>query len=363
MLTHIYDFVFASLCAYIKRPLTAIGGSGGAAGVFALAAIQHSTFLCDIQYCDLRKPALQRSLLSLSHIPPLFAASLFLLPPPQFSLFLSFPPSLSLYHSALFSYLSLGNHASPPPPQNLHFIFPPWVSKTFSTTLLTEVPWRGTFLSTPSLNTHLVAIMKKSQHCPGHLMYHSDAYFSFIRNSLCIHSTAVWTGVTPSISFPPLNSKPLNSTSRFFVCITKKTPNWLENCICAILSWDWLFFWSPFLSQTFFCAYRMSQQTPPLTPPSFLLDMPTCPETFHLRWPYARGKAVPPPSLHASLLPLPLSLGCKLLDILKTHGHHTCHHKVTGWDKDKEEMEVCWAIYSKEIPLSTGYRGTKSPSS
>lgn len=66
--------------------------------------------------------------------------------------------------------------------------------------------------------------MKKSQHCPGHLMYHSDAYFSFIRNSLCIHSTAVWTGVTPSISFPPLNSKPLNSTSRLFVCITKKTP-------------------------------------------------------------------------------------------------------------------------------------------
>lgn len=363
MLTHIYDFVFASLCAYIKRPLTAIGGSGGAAGVFALAAIQHSTFLCDIQYCDLRKPTLQRSLLSLSLTFPLslqpLSSSCHL---PNSLCFCPFRP-LSLYHSALFSYLSLGNHVSPPPPQNPHFIFPPWVSKTFSTTLLTEVPWRGTFLSTPSLNTHLVAIMKKSQHCPGHLMYHSDAYFSFIRNSLCIHSTAIWTGVTPSISFPPLNSKPLNSTSRLFVCITKKTPNWLENCICAILSWDWLFFWSPFLSQTFFCAYRMSQQTPPLTPPSFLLDMPTCPETFHLRWPYARGKAVPPPSLHASLLPLPLSLGCKLLDILKTHGHHTCHHKVTGWDKDKEEMEVCWAIYSKEIPLSTGYRGTKSPSS
>lgn len=360
MLTHIYDFVFASLCAYIKRPLTAIGGSGGAAGVFALAAIQHSTFLCDIQYCDLRKPALQRSLLSLSlsHSPSLCSLSLPLATSPILSVFVlsalslsTTPPSFHIWAWEIMCH--------PHPPQNPHFIFPPWVSKTFSTTLLTEVPWRGTFLSTPSLNTHLVAIMKKSQHCPGHLMYHSDAYFSFIRNSLCIHSTAVWTGVTPSISFPPLNSKPLNSTSRLFVCITKNPPNWLENCICAILSWDWLFFWSPFLSQTFFCAYRMSQQTPP----SFLLDMPTCPETFHLRWPYARGKAVPPPSLHASLLPLPLSLGCKLLDILKTHGHHTCHHKVTGWDKDKEEMEVCWAIYSKEIPLSTGYRGTKSPSS
>lgn len=65
MLMHIYDYMFVCLCVCIKRPLTAIGGGGGAAGVFALAAIQHSTFLCDIQYCDLRKPALQRSSLFL----------------------------------------------------------------------------------------------------------------------------------------------------------------------------------------------------------------------------------------------------------------------------------------------------------
>lgn len=134
MLMHIYDFVFASLCAYIKRPLTAIGGSGGVAGVFALAAIQHSTFLCDIQYCDLRKPALQLAL-SLSLTFPLslqpLSSSCHL---PNSLCFCPFRP-LSLYHSALFSYLSLGNHASPPPPQNPHFIFPPWVSKTFSTTL------------------------------------------------------------------------------------------------------------------------------------------------------------------------------------------------------------------------------------
>lgn len=125
MLTHIYDFVFASLCAYIKRPLTAIGGSGGAAGVFALAAIQHSTFLCDIQYCDLRKPTLQRSLLSLSlsHIPPLFAASLFLLPPPQFSLFLSFPPSLSLPLRPLFI-SELGKSCVTPTPPKPSFYFP-----------------------------------------------------------------------------------------------------------------------------------------------------------------------------------------------------------------------------------------------
>lgn len=43
-----------------------IGGGGGLIGVFALAAIQHSTFHCDIQHCDLRKPALQRRSLSRS---------------------------------------------------------------------------------------------------------------------------------------------------------------------------------------------------------------------------------------------------------------------------------------------------------
>lgn len=44
----------------------AVGGGGGLIGVFALAAVQHSTFHCDIQHCDLRKPAQQRSSVSLS---------------------------------------------------------------------------------------------------------------------------------------------------------------------------------------------------------------------------------------------------------------------------------------------------------
>lgn len=51
----------------IKQSLTVIGGGGGVAGVFALAAVQHSTFLCDIQRCDLRKPALQNRALSFAN--------------------------------------------------------------------------------------------------------------------------------------------------------------------------------------------------------------------------------------------------------------------------------------------------------
>lgn len=120
MLRHIYDCMFMCLCVYIKQPLTAIGGGGGAAGVFALAAIQHSTFLCDIQYCDLRKPALQRSSLPLSltfllSLQPLFLClSCHLLTSLSVSLF---PPRfLSIFSSTLFSYLNLGNHLSPPPP-------------------------------------------------------------------------------------------------------------------------------------------------------------------------------------------------------------------------------------------------------
>lgn len=65
-LVHRYVCMVVCLCVYIKQPLTAIGGGGGPIGVFALAAVQHSTFLCDIQYCDLRKPAQQRSARSLA---------------------------------------------------------------------------------------------------------------------------------------------------------------------------------------------------------------------------------------------------------------------------------------------------------
>lgn len=125
MLTHIYDFVFASLCAYIKRPLTAIGGSGGAAGVFALAAIQHSTFLCDIQYCDLRKPALQRSLLSLSlsHSPSLCSLSLPLATSPILSVFVLSALSLSLPLRPLFI-SELGKSCVTPTPPKPSFYFP-----------------------------------------------------------------------------------------------------------------------------------------------------------------------------------------------------------------------------------------------
>lgn len=70
-LVHRYVYMFVCLCVYIKQPLTAIGGGGGPIGVFALAVVQHSTFLCDIQYCDLRKPTQQRSALALAlFLPP-----------------------------------------------------------------------------------------------------------------------------------------------------------------------------------------------------------------------------------------------------------------------------------------------------
>ncbi len=122
--------MFVCLCVYIKQPLTAIGGGGGPAGVFALAAIQHSTFLCDIQFCDLRKPALQRSSLSFSYVPPfsLSTASLSfpLLPPPHF---LCFSLTLPLYHLLLPLFISeLRKLSVIPPTQHTQFIFPPFVS-------------------------------------------------------------------------------------------------------------------------------------------------------------------------------------------------------------------------------------------
>lgn len=114
---HRYVCVFVCLCVYIKQPLTAIGGGGGPIGVFALAAVQHSTFLCDIQYCDLRKPAQQRSALSLS----LSLYSLSFLPPPHSSLFLSLSPSLPLdhlLHPVFFIFGHGKSSVNPHPPYN-----------------------------------------------------------------------------------------------------------------------------------------------------------------------------------------------------------------------------------------------------
>lgn len=96
------------LCVYIKQPLTAIGGGGGPISVFALAVVQHSTFLCDIQYCDLRKPAQQRSALSLSCSLSLLSCHLLTF------LFLSLPSSRSLTPPCFFSYVDMENHLSIP---------------------------------------------------------------------------------------------------------------------------------------------------------------------------------------------------------------------------------------------------------
>lgn len=56
-----------SVC--VKQPLKAIGGRGGEDGLFVLAAVQHSTCLCDIQCCDLRKPAAVRNTARPSSLP------------------------------------------------------------------------------------------------------------------------------------------------------------------------------------------------------------------------------------------------------------------------------------------------------
>lgn len=120
------------VCVYIKQPLTAIGGGGGLVGVFALAAIQHSTFLCDIQCCDLRKPSLQRLSLSLftcvpslslqPHSLPLFKPPLLSFPlfPPSLDHFL--PPSFHIWTWVIICHLSPSHQ----------FIFPPSFSLNVS---------------------------------------------------------------------------------------------------------------------------------------------------------------------------------------------------------------------------------------
>lgn len=137
MLMHIYDCMFVCLCVYIKQPLMAIGGGGGPAGVFALAAVQHSTFLCDIQYCDLRKPALQRSALSLCKA--LFL-SLSCHLPISLSWFLSFPPFLSIIYSAFFHIWTWEIICQPPHSFHPWFIFP--LSKSFSSTFPPYFFWQ-----------------------------------------------------------------------------------------------------------------------------------------------------------------------------------------------------------------------------
>lgn len=113
-LVHRYVCMFVSLCVYIKQPLTAIGGGGGPIGVFALAMVQHSTFLCDIQYCDLRKPTQQRSARSLSHSLPL-SSSLQLQPfVLATSSHFSLPSSRTFTPPCFFSYVDMENHLSVP---------------------------------------------------------------------------------------------------------------------------------------------------------------------------------------------------------------------------------------------------------
>ena len=136
---HIYDCMFVCLCVYIKQPLMAIGGGGGPAGVFALAAVQHSTFLCDIQYCDLRKPALQRSSLSLSARLSFFLS---LATSPFLSLGFSLSLPFSLSFTPPFFHIwtwEIIHHPHPPPPHPW-FIFP--LSKSFSSTFPPYFFWQ-----------------------------------------------------------------------------------------------------------------------------------------------------------------------------------------------------------------------------
>lgn len=151
-------------------------------------------------------------------------------------------------------------------------------------------------------------------------MFHSDAYFSFIRNAVCIHRTARVQSELFSV-FQPLFffltfarlSLVLQESLHIKLRNIHKFPDlmstWLDMTFGQIL-FDWL------PDNTTFPSVFICQQTPPLTPPASLWGHAHMPrETFHLRWPCAWGKAAPP-SLLSSLLPPPLSFGCKLLHIL-----------------------------------------------
>lgn len=148
---------------YIKQPLMAIGGGGGPTGVFALAAFQHSTFLCDIQYCDLRKPALQRSSLSLSfsvqHLSIFLSCHLFTF------LCFTFCPLISplIIYSAPFSFFSIWTW-------KIICQSPPSLLKNF---LSVQVLADNSLLS--------LRIHNPSQY-PSHSMCNYNAHFSFIRN-------------------------------------------------------------------------------------------------------------------------------------------------------------------------------------
>lgn len=83
------------VCVYKLALESHWGGGGDAAGVFGLAAIQHSTFLSDIQYYDLKKPTLRRNAL-IFYVPPLCSLFPTLLPLLNFSVFLPLPSTFSL---------------------------------------------------------------------------------------------------------------------------------------------------------------------------------------------------------------------------------------------------------------------------
>lgn len=85
-------YVWMCVCVYNAAFDSHWGGGGDAACVFALAAFQHSTFLCDIQNCDLKKPTLQKGSLFFLHSSSICKLFFVLLPPPKFSLLLSCPP-------------------------------------------------------------------------------------------------------------------------------------------------------------------------------------------------------------------------------------------------------------------------------
>lgn len=90
-----------SVCVYNLALESHWGGGGDAAGVFALAAIQHSTFLSDIQYYDLKKPVQQRNTL-IFYVPPLC----------RLLSTLKFWGFFILLPSTLYSCLHLGSHLS-----------------------------------------------------------------------------------------------------------------------------------------------------------------------------------------------------------------------------------------------------------
>lgn len=127
--------------------------------------------------------------------------SFFLATSPLFSLFLSFHQFFFIIYSTLFSYLNMGNHLSFPNPNLIPSLKVSPQQSSISSDK--RSPNESPFSALQVLADILLLSLKihNPSQCPGQSVYHSDAYFYFIRNSW-IHRTATgWKEIF--LHYPP----------------------------------------------------------------------------------------------------------------------------------------------------------------